>query len=201
MNITINKASLKDELFLKGDYDLHINDANRNNKFDDSHPVHEDLKNIFMQLGPHLCRLCDQHDPDIDNIEQSVHCTGFTLGGNDSGITLTGYRMLSDDRILNLNSPFQKWESDGYDGYIYPYIDELSELIESAKGEIKAFLFDGKQAPVAKQLSIFDEDGDVKGDAVSDDAEIEGAIEGMKSEKPKRGRKKKLAEPDTTEDF
>lgn len=188
MNVIINKASLKDGLFLKGDYDERIKDATRNMKFDDSNPVHDDLKAVFDGLGEHLRKLCEQ-PVDFEG-EDTYTCTGFSIGGSggSEGVTLIGFRELSESRTLNLVSPFLKWEDDNYN---YQDTDELSELIEAGKHEVKAYLFEGKYAP-KKQYSLFDEPPE-EGTATV----ILGnnAGETVKIETKKRGRKKKTEEP------
>jgi len=199
MNVTINKASLKDGFFLKGDYDEQMKDATRNIKFDDSNAVHDDLKEVFDALGEHLRLLCQQ-PVDFEG-ERNYTCTGFSIGSNDSGITLIGSRVLDGNRVLNLVSPFLKWENDNYS---YSELSELGELIEKAKSEVKAYLFEGKHAP-QKQLSLFpDEDdntdsGDASISFITGGGETKTMPLGEFVAKTKRGKKAKATGTDDTD--
>ena len=186
MNITINKASLKDEIFLKGDYDQKIGEASRNIKFDDEHPVHDDLRRVFHDLSEHLRLLCQQPG------EKIYKCTGFTISGSgdSEGVVLIGQRTLSNGKILNLVSPFQKWD----DAEPYEGTQELSELIETAKNEVYAYLFEGKHAP-NNQLSLFDdqEEEETRTEQERMDDEDPVTVEMAETAKKRKPRKSKNA--------
>lgn len=99
-------------------------------------------------------------DPDEDfaftkdgwQLISKMACKGFTIGGSgdNEGVTLIGTRTLSNDKALNLVSPFTKWEED-YNPYSYS--SELSQIIEECKHEVKEYLFNGKHQPDA-QMSL-----------------------------------------------
>ncbi len=124
-------------------------------------PPHQDLLNAFDSLNYFLADLCEQkdcatetyltsisadagidyHHPDA----QKVECRGVTLGGEDesAGICLVGRRKLEGKRILNLVSPFRKWE-DPNDGYEHMYL--LEQACNILKSEAAEYL-KGKYAP------------------------------------------------------
>jgi hypothetical protein len=104
-----------------------------------------------------------QMDPNNDftfsqpswNIIRGMYCSGFTIGGSgeSEGVTLIGYRLLGNDKVLNLTSPFQRW------GDSYEFDSKLGEIIEACKHETYQYLFNDKHKPNA-QLSMFDEDNE-----------------------------------------
>jgi len=81
-------------------------------------------------------------------------CNGFSIGGSgeSEGITLIGYRELEAGKVLNLTSPFQKWDGDNR---MYSFDSELAEVIENCKNEVHLYLFEGKHQPEA-QLDMFE---------------------------------------------
>ncbi|MEI8111146.1 MAG: hypothetical protein WCH59_09170 [Chitinophagia bacterium] len=124
---------------------------------------HNDLLVKLDALKPHLAVLCEQVENmlEIDSYQGALEMphpilsklkvTGFTIGGSDEheGVTLIGRRMLANNRVLNLVSPFSKWE-DEHNGYEYSY--ELAVLIQDLQHEVSEYL-NGKKAP-AVQLSL-----------------------------------------------
>ncbi|MCA6513910.1 MAG: hypothetical protein IM569_13730 [Chitinophagaceae bacterium] len=124
---------------------------------------HNDLLVKLDALKPHLAVLCEQVENmlEITSYEVSFEAphpilaklkvTGFTIGGSDEheGVTLIGRRVLAGNRVLNLVSPFAKWE-DEHNGYEHSY--ELAVLINDLQGEVRLYL-EGKKAP-AVQLSL-----------------------------------------------
>jgi hypothetical protein len=136
---------------------------------------HNDLLILLDLLKPHLAVLCEQVENMLEitsheNISlvdelflgketvnqphpilSKLKVTGFTIGGSDEheGVTLIGRRMLANNRVLNLVSPFCKWE-DEHNGYEYSY--ELAAIISNLQNEVIEYL-NGKKAP-AVQLSL-----------------------------------------------
>jgi hypothetical protein len=145
--VKIRKAKIKDALFLEAEYTRVIGDEERSVKEDSTAPIHDDLKQAFSRLDEHLSNLCDQADECI--------CKGFSIGGSGDheGVTLIGSREI-EYGILNLVSPFVKWDSS------YASIIELSEAIEACKHEVKQYLFEGKHKPEAQQELPFGDDTD-----------------------------------------
>lgn len=142
-------------------------------------PPHKDLLNAFSGLNFFLADLCEQKDCVVESVmsvsanadleqsdvTQKVECRGVTLGGSDehSGICLVGRRKLEGKRVLNLVSPFRKWEDENDR---YERIYELEMAYESLKQEAREYL-KGKYAP-SPQGDLFadsdqeqeDEDGE-----------------------------------------
>lgn len=94
--------------------------------------------------------------------EEAFTVTGFSMGGNgdSEGCTLIGRKALLSGKIMNLISPFTKWDDD------YRYTSELAEAIEIVKHEILEFIVNGKQAPDRQQEFGFPEDDLMQGDQV-----------------------------------
>lgn len=90
-------------------------------------------------------------------VARSISCVGFSIGGDGGheGVTLIGSRTLANGKVLNLVSPFQKWSDDNYN---YAHSFELSEIIEECKGEVAAYLFEGKHAPDKQMTLAFEEE-------------------------------------------
>lgn len=126
-------------------------------------PPHNDLLILLDKLKPHLAVLCEQVENmlEITSYEEAfekphpilakLKVTGFTIGGSDEheGVTLIGRRVLAGNKVLNLVSPFCKWE-DEHNGYEQSY--ELSIIISDLQHEVIEYLM-GKRAPL-KQLSL-----------------------------------------------
>jgi hypothetical protein len=127
--------------------------------------VHNDLLQKLHALEDHLKRLCELYD-----LSNGFDITGFSCGGSEesAGVTLIGTMKLSNERKLNLVTPFTQFA--GMKDYLYA--DNLRECIYEAMEETELYL-KGKSA--FKQLEM--------------DFESEVNI----AEPKKRGRKKKTA--------
>jgi hypothetical protein len=136
----IKKAKLKDENFLEAEYNETLQDSSNTVKKDCTAAVHADLKEAFKRMDNILLNVCEQQDDSV------VVCNGFTIGKDGSGVTLIGYRDLESGSVLNLTSPYTKFEDNG----------DLEHAISVAKQEVLQYLFEGKHAPDA-QLSLFPE--------------------------------------------
>lgn len=110
-NITIKKASIKDNNYLSVEYTEQQADGFLIIKKDCKIPVHNDLKNAFTELDKHLAILSYQHTFSGNIDDNNISCRGFSLGGSmeNEGVTLIGMRKLENDKVLNINSPFQKY--------------------------------------------------------------------------------------------
>lgn len=152
--IQLKKAKIKDSLFLEVEYSESIADGTNTVKKDCTAPVHDDLKNAFSKLDDHLCGLCYQYNSISELDIENTKAKGFTIGGSgdNEGVVLIGSRDLDDGSVLNLVSPFKKWDSD------YEEISELSEAIETCKHEVKLYLFEAKHKPEAQQELPFGEE-------------------------------------------
>lgn len=154
-NVKIKKASIKDDLFLTGEYEEQLpGHSKKDTKFTCTVPVHEDLKNAFLKLHKHLAVLCDEvktpKKGDFETVEfEGFFARGFSIGGNDEneGVTISGSK---DGKFgnVNLNSPFTK-----YEGSDYPFVSELGSDIGNCIYEVEEYLFNEKRAP-EKQLEM-----------------------------------------------
>ncbi len=142
----IKKVKLKRGMFLQVDYTLNTEDDTQEISKSSNSVVHDDLKQALKNLSPHLRDLCEQA------ADSEMEVTGFTITGGGEGIVLTGTRKLLSGKTLNLNSPNERWENSEYSAS-----QELGELLETAKGEVSQYLFEGKHAPKAQQELDFDE--------------------------------------------
>ena len=165
--VTIKKAKIKDDLFLEGEYSEELpGHSKKDSKFSCTVPVHQDLKDAFQKLHTHLAILCDvgvkaPKRNDFATAEFSeFSIRSFSIGGNDEnmGVTISGYKE-GKYGLVNLNTPFTKYESDGEN---YPFTAELVEDVEAAVYEVEQYLFHEKRAP-EKQLAMdFDDDDQPK---------------------------------------
>lgn len=164
-NVKIKKAKIKDELFLEGEYSEDLpGHSKKDSKFSCTVPVHQDLKDAFAKLPKHLAILCDEIElpVKVKSLDQWDHdelitfdVRGFTIGGNDEneGVTLSGSKE-GKYGIVNLNSPFQKWEQSEY-----KHITGLASDIQTCVYEVEQYLFESKRAP-EKQLELGFDEGD-----------------------------------------
>ena len=179
--VTIKKAKIKDNLYLEVEFSEVVKDGTNEVKKVCTAHIHDDLRLAFRRLNTHMALLTEQaietakkavpvcYGDDEERQREVQHfkfddrnlaiaketaCSGFTIGGtgDHEGVTLIGRRTLTAARILNLVSPFLKWTDDIYD---YKHLDDLSEIIEACKGEVKLYLFEGKHAP-DNQLKLFE---------------------------------------------
>lgn len=116
-----------------------------------AHLVHGDLYDALDRLKPHLALLCDLREADdiqisLENAKESafnnITVSGFTIAGEgeQEGITITGSKRFGG-KVINLNTPFQKWEDEYYP---YRFAGELSADIDLCLYEITQYLFEGK---------------------------------------------------------
>lgn len=125
-----------------------------------SQVVSRDLKAAFDRLKPHLVCICEQpeslnvklqssiYDFDAESLDNYV-ITGYVTGGSDAaaGVTIIGQKLLKSGQVLNLVSPFTKYENEEYE-----FGSELATVIEDCNYEVEQYLFNGKFG--VKQLEI-----------------------------------------------
>lgn len=164
IDLKIKKASLKDKDGLILDYDQIIENEDgpviNAINIKGGHKPHQDLLQAFKTLHVHLALICEQVSANngvvainpkkdkgttLSSLRTNVDAytvTGFSIGGSDEneGVTLIGSRTLSDDAILNLTSPFKKWESE------YRFKDDLEVDMGIAIQECLNYI-NGKFAP------------------------------------------------------
>lgn len=129
---------------------------------------HEDLRKAFQILRFHVAMIAEQVESPgepmkismagkggkkkditamLDGLHdhpivQAITVTGFSIGGSDEseGVTLIGQRALKSGAVLNITTPFTKWESE------YKYSSDLEPEVSVAIQECMEYL-NGKYAP------------------------------------------------------
>ena len=111
------------------------------------YPVHEDLKKSLEALVPFVAHICEQieHLTDEPSFLKSVTVTGISLGGSDehSGVTIVAQRKLKNGKVLNLISPFTKFDPENSD---YNHCVDLDNHCQIVVDEVNLYL-GGKHAP------------------------------------------------------
>lgn len=125
--------------------------------------VTSDLLNSFSQLVSHMAFLCEQKEADgkefledlPDNIDKVLEVTGYSIGGDgdNKGVTLTGKRFLKTNKVLNLNSPFTKFEDDNEP---YQFAFKLEQAISTCEYEVNEYIFNKKWKVVQQELPFDD---------------------------------------------
>lgn len=182
--------------------------------------VTNDLRNAFNVLVAHLAFLCEQKEADgkefledlPEGIDKKLEVTGFVIGGEDEsrGVTLIGKRFLKSNKVLNLNSPFTKFDDENEP---YQFAFELEQSIQACEYEVNEYLFNKKWKVVQQELPFEEEtpvsdiapdnvpeavtempdDSDVKDfQAVIDNSTVTIEIGGTKV-KPRRQKAKQMA--------
>jgi hypothetical protein len=151
--IIIKKASIKDNNYLSVEYTEQQADGFSTIKKECKIPVHLDLITAFAQLDMHLTQLCYQYDYNGNFDEANVSYKAFTISGSadNEGVVLIGSRKLENDKLLNINSPFQKFKDDFF---FYEFTDDLYRKLNNCKVEVIAYLLEGKHNE-SKQLELF----------------------------------------------
>lgn len=134
---------------------------------DFKHDPHIDLKKAFDGLKFHMAHLTKQapHSELEDYYDNGgIHpvilemiVTSFSIGGSGdhAGVTITGVRQLDNGKVLNINTPFTKYQNE-HEQYIYGI--DLEEAVRKCVEEVVHYI-DGKCAPIEpdeeyEQLSI-----------------------------------------------
>ncbi|QYS85440.1 hypothetical protein JJC03_09335 [Flavobacterium oreochromis] len=174
MNITIKKASLRNNMFLNYEFEQKDTEVNNTIKTQSDAPIHEDLANLFRKLIPHFAFITEEisedlalnaiNDPDdylfrpLENaIEPKLYnfyvtefCVVDKKGLNF--VSLSGGKVLASKDTISFSTYLVDLDSLND----YKFVSELSDLIEELKREVLLYM-DGKQAP-RKQLEMFDEE-------------------------------------------
>ena len=126
-----------------------------------SQVVHADLKETLNRLRIHMVCICEQpeagllndkniFDFDPDQLE-NYEITGYSISGYDEsrGVVITGKKLLKTGMVLNINTPFTKFEDE--DGYKYG--GALASDIEACNYEVEAHL-NGKWGIVQQEFDF-----------------------------------------------
>lgn len=137
--------------------------------------VTNDLKRAFSMLVPHMAFLCEQKEAENklsldelpDNIETILDVTGYTVGGDgdSKGVTVTGKRFLKSSKVLNLNTPFTKFNDENEQ---YDFQFELEQAVEQCDFEVREYLFNKKWKVVQQEFSFEDTPADISADPIED---------------------------------
>lgn len=133
--------------------------------------VHDDLRSSLNALAKHLVLMCDSSEAvyiqkaleegrtlseiDPETYHSNIKITGVSISGDadQEGIVIIGQKRIGN-KVLNLISPFYKWE----ESEAYAYLQELQEDLHQICEEANQYMFHGKVA--AQQLEIdFDNEG------------------------------------------
>lgn len=171
MDITIKNASIKRIMFLKYGYDHIVNNAKFTHSSSGDAPIHNDLQAAFDALTPHFAFICEDITESvcrqaINDFKEGViygtpsdplkkyNVSGFALGKESEGVTISGTKRLESGKSININTPFIKWDDD------YPFISELIESVDILKSEVYEYI-EGKRAPIKHQtIDMFEEDNE-----------------------------------------
>lgn len=149
----IVKAAIKNDR-CEVTYKESFNEANYTNEVSkkSSQIVHADMRKAYSRLILHLIVACEQpeagqindeniHELDLEQFNNYV-VTGYSIGGSDenSGVTIIGQKLLKSGQVLNLISPFIKFE----DLEAYPLAGELFNDVAGCNYEVEEYLFNGK---------------------------------------------------------
>lgn len=154
--VKIKKARIKEELFLEVEFTEELpGHSKKDTKLSCTIPVHDDLKRAFLKMNKHLALLCDDVECKVDLEDWDEELLGryvvkgFSIGGTDEneGVSISGSKEAANG-LVNLNTPFQKYEASEYH-----FISELGADIAACVYEVHQYLFEGKRAP-EKQLAF-----------------------------------------------
>lgn len=112
-----------------------------------NYPPHKHLLTAMDGLRVHFAIMGGWlMESDFYNEEEikKINVSGYSIGGaeGDPGVTITGFRINSREKAVNLNTPFQKLDVDSEQ---YDHINDLNEKIKSIVKEVNLYLFEGKQ--------------------------------------------------------
>lgn len=197
MNIVIKKAKIKNSLFLYYEFDQVDVDVKNENKTNSNAPIHEDLRNAFKGLIPHLVALCELHH-DVDLIESAierpesyvqdpetsasneffkftVNEVSFDYKSGNNIVSISGNKLLTSLEDIGIDCPPVDLNSSKY-----PYLSQLIDALEVLKSQVLAYM-QGKYGE-GHQVSMFDMEEEIDDDG--QDATLK-VVKGSKKAKAK----------------
>lgn len=166
--IEIKRVSIVKNITLNFEAEEHENGTINKIKKECGHPIHDDLRNAMNRLSVHMALLTEiielQTKLNIDEYTSGVidklEITGISLGGSDdnAGVTIVGKRKLRGNKVLNLITPFQKFEDDLSESY--PYQDQLYADVCDIIDEVNQYITGkyGQGAQVEMKFDTPDQD-------------------------------------------
>ena len=150
----MKKLSLKDDRFeavMETDFNGQDPDGNEIETTDEmsrksSQVMHADMKAALNRLRIHMVCVCEQPEADqitdenVYNFDpeelENYEITGYSLSGSDdnAGVVITGKKLLKNGTVLNINTPFTKFE----DEENYPHGGSLLNDITGCNFEVLA---------------------------------------------------------------
>lgn len=189
----ILKASVKNDR-LEVTFKEEFTEANYSNEVSKkcSQIVHADLRAALERLKLHLVVVCEQpeagmidfesiHEFNLEQLDKYI-VTGYVVGGNDesAGVTIIGQKLLKSGSVLNLISPFTKFE----DTENYAFAGELYADIQACNWEVSEYLF-GEKWGIKQTEFDFDTPGE---------SDVEISISDNSGRKGKKISMKKMKE-------
>lgn len=168
--------------------------------------VHNDFIETLNGLKIHFALLCDLREVntfpedyevekfDYETCLENITITGVTLGGEDdsAGVVIIGQKELPGGGILNIVTPFTRFNSD------YKNCNALENAVEAVVYEAEQYLFEQKWG--VRQLEIpFEDFAETDDEPFGKFEDIPEQGQQPKEEKKKRGRKRKVDETEVLE--
>lgn len=194
MNIVIKKAKIKSSLFLYYECEHKDGIVKNDSKINCDAPIHDDLRNAFRGLIPHLvalCELCPDKDllhsaiqrPEsyVEDREHSASEEFFKYDVDEviidvkkgNVVSILGSKTLTSLEDLGLVAP-----SIDLDSSHYEYLPELNKAVDNLRKEVLAYI-EGKFG-TGRQMEMFGEE---------QEEEHEEKASTMKVIKPKKSKK------------
>jgi len=162
-NIILNKAKISKESYLDLEFSETIHVKGEDDKTDtitrdvmikSNQLVHPDLIDAFNGLIWFMVDICELPNvkKDKDGSWGPYKVTGFVISGMDDqeGVVLIGQKKLAGNRVLNIITPFVKFENENE-----PYSNglKLRHAIDTATDEVLAFI-NGKSTITQLELEL-----------------------------------------------
>ncbi len=168
MQIEIKKAKIVSSYNLTYNYKQKEDNFENEISTKSDAPIHNDLRNAFRKLTPHLAYICelitkdkaeelinimqtdyslddekDNYNDELAEFLKKYQTDGFEVSGRDDkeGVKIFGVKLLDTMKSIILTTPKQVYSDDDY-----PFGEQLAEVVEDCKNEVFEY-FKGKQAP------------------------------------------------------
>lgn len=143
----VKKVKVRDDMFADVDYSEKVGTTNDQFGRVCNNPMHDDFKEAVQKLGIHAILITELVDPtkvkgEIEDyhpaILKFVKIKGISWGGDaGDGITISFERKLSTGRVINMNTPFTKFNDEAI---VYKFDTELQEACETIISEVEEYL-------------------------------------------------------------